>query len=279
MKRLIFEDTKKQNDLLRYGISKIISLANNVRDDYNKLGFGDLDNDTYKGILSGGYSYVENRILSDVNDALAKANMTLPSIKKMAVEDAYRTLNNSNIGRSIDNLTSGLPYTPSVYTPVIHLTGGILNLQDGKFSLIDIAKEELFEEHTRIYIESDEDQVIWDSLNSLATSLNAQNDLLRKMGANLIQPSPGGTHIHPDTLFFLFDTKDNGEFTVKPTALKYLRGFAESKAHKDMTEKRRRDREDRETAAKEQREKQYYNGKTVKEWAMSDMRAESPLIA
>src|SRR5699024_3389062 len=112
--------------------------------DYNKLGVGDLDNETYKGILSAGYSYVESKILADIDTALLKANMTLPSIKKIAIEDAYRSLNNSNINRSIDSLISGLPYSTSVYSASIQLRGDMLVLQDGEFSLNDSAKEELF---------------------------------------------------------------------------------------------------------------------------------------
>lgn len=257
-KKLIFEDKLHQDNILSYGVKSLKDLAKKVREDFNKLGIGELDNETYQGIVSGGYSYIENKMLRDIDASLAKANMTLPSIKKMAVEDAYRSLNDSKIQNSIDKIIGGFTYSLSFLYPDVYLRGDMLTLQDGEFILDSDKKDEIFEQYTRIYIESEEDQKLWDSLDSLAKAINTQNSIFTQLGAALILPS--------GALANLFISDEQGVLSVKPSVLKHIRSFAQAKATKDRIEQQRIDREARETANREQREREYY-GQTVKEWA------------
>lgn len=215
-RKLIFEDTDLQHNIRLRGFKELVSKANKVKDAYNTLGFGDIDNDTYQTIVSHGYSSVEDKMVNDVNEQLKRVNITIPSIKRNALEDVYKSLNQSGIQSAINSLLSGVTIQPSLVRPPISIPASVLTFSNGEF-IIDKGKEdELFEQYTRVYIEGDEDQKLWDGFQNLADTINSQNEVLKSHHLSLIHPL--------GTMNLLFDVDSNWKVSVKPRALEVLKG-------------------------------------------------------
>lgn len=283
-RKLIFEDIPAQGRIVSAGIPSLINTAKVLRDKYKTLDLGDLDNETYQNIVQGGYDYIVKKMVKAIDDALIKANLTLPSVRRGALADVETRLKESKIEFPANILNAGYEYNQSFYAPKIQMSADLLTLQNGEFIVNEEKKQHLFDEHTRIYIEGEGDQSIWDNLNEFASKINAQNEFFRQIGADLIKPFSGASFIPqgatqainlpPDTLYNLFKVDENGVLSVKPTAIGYIKGFAIRKAFTERQEQKQKEREDLKSGTSEAQERKLYGGKTIKEIAHEDMKSE-----
>lgn len=255
-RKLIFEDKSKQNDII-LGIKPLYRLAEAVKTAYNSLELGKLDNDTYKAILSGGYSYVESKVLDLVNDQLTKAGITFKAIKKMQIEAAYKALNDSGISQAIDKIQQSTEVRVGNFFNTISVNGSVLSFDGEKFYVDKEGMESLFEQHTRFYINTHEEQGVYDQLLATAKAISEQNTHLNSIGVPPVFLAPQG-----GTGAFLFTQERDGLVYVQPSAVAYIKGYLEGAAR--MKERERLDRERKEARAKRE-ESDRWGGKTFKE--------------
>lgn len=208
-KKLIHQDNKGVNNIHK-DLKKIKPLLVNMLTGYKSLEMGDFSDKVFQEIKKGGLRNMEQKYLRNMESQIKKAGITSSLIKANLIKGSNEIF--QKFKDDVQNVISFRDYHRGFNDNTPFLKLEMIDYVGGSFMITEEKEAEFIENHCKVYLETDQENKIYDAANKFMDGFNELKAELEAVGYR------GTMNVNSISEYFFH--ANEGQYNLKPHSIK-----------------------------------------------------------
>jgi|GEM_PF-4149949 len=241
-KKLIHQDNKGVESIHK-DLKKIMPLLVNMLTGYETLEMGSFSAKVFQDIKNGGLRNMEQKYLRNMESQIKKAGITSSLIKGNLIKGSNEIF--QKFKSDVQNVVSFRDYYRGFNDNTPFLKLDMIDYIGGSFMITEETEAKFIEEHCKVYLETEQENKIYDAANKFMDGFNELKAELELVGYR------GTMNVNSISEYFFHANED--QYNLKPHSIKAaiqqnityqarVKEFADRGARRSQVNKERQER-------------------------------------